>query len=137
MKAITKRLPGILTAFVLLASLLTPFIQTPTPVSAAWLGTWENRIEFKIDKSRIDSDLTDFPILLHLSADTGVSGLDFTPVFDELTSDANRLKIAITAADGTTECYAEIKSWSDATETAWLFFKAPSVTSATYSNFFI
>jgi len=48
-------------------------------------------------------------------------------VFDELGSDANRKKIAVTTDDGETECYVEIEKWDDANEKAWLWVKVPSI----------
>lgn len=95
---------------------------------AAWLGTWQNRLQIRVPSGSVSSTLTNFPLLVHLSAASGTNGADLTPVFDELTADANRNKIAITTSDGTTQCYVEIESWSDATEEAWLWFNAPSIT---------
>jgi len=61
-----------------------------------WLSGWENRIKMTIDYSeRIEATLTDFPVLVYLSAESGINGDDVTCVFDELQSDANREKIAI------------------------------------------
>jgi len=69
----------------------------------------ENKIQITIDHTKIDSDLSHFPVTVfetHLSE-----------VFDEL-SDANRKKIAFTKADGTTELYAEIEKYDQTNEKA-------------------
>ena len=71
----------------------------------------------------IASDLTDFPLLVKLSTTSGVDDDDMSAVFDELTSDSNRKKIAVTESDGTTELYVEIMKWDDANETALLWVK--------------
>ncbi len=50
------------------------------------LAGWntENRYKLVIDGSKIDGDLTDFPINITLSSGTGIGGVDTTFVFDEL-----------------------------------------------------
>ena len=93
----------------------------------AWLPGWGKRIEIGIDHTKVDAALSDFPVLIHLSAASGYASADVTAVFDELTSDANRKKIAVTTSDGSTECYVEIERWDDANEAAWLWVKVPSV----------
>jgi hypothetical protein len=93
----------------------------------AWLGTWAHRIEITIPDTNIDGNLTNFPVLIYLSTSSGTGAADVSAVFDELTSDANRKKIAITTSNGTTECYVEIEKWVDADEEAWLWVKIPSI----------
>lgn len=78
----------------------------------AWLSGWDKRIKLTVDHTKIDADLSWFPITVILSSTHG------SCVFDELTSDANRFKIAFTKVDGTTELYAEIEEWDDANESA-------------------
>jgi len=87
----------------------------------AWLSGWAKRIEITIDHDDIDSELTHFPVLIYLSAASGVEDDDVSCVFDELTSDDNRKKIAVTKSDGTTQLYVEIEKWDDANEKAWLW----------------
>lgn len=94
---------------------------------ASWLGTWQKRIELTIDDTNVDSDLTNFPVLIYVSAASGIGDVDASAVFDELTSDGNRKKIAVTTADGQTQCYVEIERWDDASEMAWLWVKVPSI----------
>ncbi|MFC1866485.1 DUF2341 domain-containing protein, partial [Chloroflexota bacterium] len=92
-----------------------------------WLGTWQDRIEIKVDYSKVESTLTNFPALIHLSSSSGTNSADLTEVFDELKADSNRNKIAVTKSDGTTQCYVEIESWDDADEQAWLWVRIPIV----------
>jgi hypothetical protein len=94
----------------------------------AWLSGWAKRVKLTVDAGDITADLTNFPILLYLSTSSGYNAEDISFIFDELTSDANRLKIAVTISDGTTQCYVEIDKWDDANEKAWLWVKVPSVT---------
>lgn len=93
----------------------------------AWLTGFTNRLKITIPSDNIDSTLTDFPILLKLTTDCGLTGFDASLVFDELELDANRFKIAVTASDGTTQRYVEIEKWDDSSEEAWLWVKVPSV----------
>jgi hypothetical protein len=92
-----------------------------------WLNGWGNRIEIVIDHNKIDANLTNFPILVHLSTSSGINGNDVSAVFDKLGSDANRKKIAVTTSDGVSQCYVEISYWSDANEQASLWVKVPSI----------
>jgi len=106
-------------------------------MTLAWLGTWAHRIEITLDNTNVDSDLSNFPVLLYLSAASGIGDVDVSAIFDELTADANRKKIAVTTDDGTTQCYVEIEKWDDANEKAWLWVKVPSVTTAVVTTLFL
>jgi len=87
----------------------------------SWLTGYNKRIKVTVSNTNIDSDLTHFPLLLTLGSSVGTGSDDTTCVFDELTSDANRKKIAVTKTDGTTQCYVEIEQWDDANEKAVLW----------------
>jgi hypothetical protein len=89
----------------------------------SWLSGWNHRIKLTIDSSKVDANLSDFPVLVYLSTLSGIGDVDVSCVFDELTSDDNRKKIAVTKSDGTTQCYVEIEKWDDANEQAWLWTK--------------
>ncbi|MBU1045829.1 DUF2341 domain-containing protein, partial [Patescibacteria group bacterium] len=89
--------------------------------SVAWLGTWSKRIEITASNTNVDNDLTQFPVLLKLGTSVGTNSADVSAVFDELQSDDNRTKIAVTKSDGTTELYVEIEKWDDANEQAVLW----------------
>lgn len=94
---------------------------------ATWLEGWQNRIELTIDDTNVDNDLTNYPVMIYLSASSGQGSDDVSFVFDHLTADANRKKIAVTTDDGVTECYVEIEKWDDGNEKAWLWVKVPSI----------
>ncbi len=94
-----------------------------------WMDNGSNRVKVTIDSSKVDSDLTDFTILVYISTSSGIGTADLSFVFDELTADGNRKKIAVTLEDGITECYVEIEKWDDANEKAWLWVKVPSISS--------
>jgi hypothetical protein len=93
-----------------------------------WLSDWSKRVEITIDNTNIDSDLTHFPVPILLGTSVGQDSDDVSFVFDELTSDANRKKIAVTKSDGTTEIYVEIEFWDDANEKALLWVSKSDLT---------
>jgi hypothetical protein len=89
-----------------------------------------SRLPLTVDHTKIDSDETNFPLTLFLSSSCGATNVDASEVFDTLSSDANRKKIAITTADQVTQCYVEIESWNTASKTAVLHVKVPSISSS-------
>lgn len=103
----------------------------------AWLKNWTHRVKITIDQDDIDATLTNFPILIYLSASSGRNSDDISFIFDVLESDNNRKKIAITTSDGTTQCFAEIEKWDDANEQAWLWVKVPSVASGADTDLYL
>ncbi|EMS79218.1 LamG domain-containing protein [Desulfotignum phosphitoxidans] len=72
-----------------------------------------------IDSSKIDSDLSHFPLPIALGAAVGLTDADVTDIFDAV--GANYLKIAITMADGETQLYVEIEQWDTVSEKALLW----------------
>jgi len=107
--------------------LILSFFSTFKIVRAEWLSGWGKRVKLVIDQNDIDSDLSGFPVLIYLSASSGRGPDDVSFVFDEIQSDSNRKKIAVTTSDGTTQCYVEIERWDQASEKAWLWAKVPTV----------
>lgn len=99
------------------------------PSQPGWLTGWGKRVGIAIDHDDVDSDLTDFAVLLHLSSSSGRDGDDVTFIFDELQTGANRMKIAITTEDSSEQCYVEIDDWDQGNEEAWLWVKVPSINS--------
>jgi len=102
----------------------------------AWLSGWNKRVKLTIDSGDIDAALSDFPILVYISASSGINSEDISFVFDELTQDANRKKIAVTLGEDT-ECYVEIEKWDDANEKAWLWIKVPTIASGSNTDLYL
>jgi hypothetical protein len=96
----------------------------------AWLSGFGNRLKIVIPSDNIDSTLSNFPILLKLTTSCGLTNFDASIVFDELQSDANRFKIAVTGSDGVSQRYVEIERWDDSSEEAFLWIKVPSISSS-------
>ncbi len=105
--------------------------NTSAKVSAVaprnWLSGWEKRVKLMIDNDDIDDSLASFPVLIYLSNSSGIYDDDVEFVFNELQSDANRKKIALTTSDGVTQCYTEIEKWDATNKQAWLWTKVPSL----------
>lgn len=90
-----------------------------------WLNGWDKRIKITIDHNDVASNLSNFPVLIHLSNASGRNTDDVSFIFNELQSGANRKKIAVTTSDAKTQLYVEIERW-DSGE-AWLWAKVPSI----------
>jgi hypothetical protein len=119
-----------------LALVLSFSLVAATPVMAqSWLSGWSYRVEINIDSDKIDGVLVDFPVLLYLSTSSGIDPDDISFVFDEL--GAEKLKLAVTTDDGTTQCYVEIEKWDDANKQAWLWVKVPSISSSTDTTLYL
>jgi len=115
----------------------SPIIDTGKTTAFGWLLGWQKRVKFTTNAGDIDADLTNFPFLLYLSTSSGYNADDVSFIFDALQSDANRLKIAVTTSDGTSQCYVEIEKWDDVNEKAWLWVKAPSVSGTVDTDFYL
>jgi pimeloyl-ACP methyl ester carboxylesterase len=104
---------------------LLDFGSEEIEADGGWLVGWDKRVKVTIDQNDVDSNLSDFPIMIHLSSSSGWNNDDVTFVFDEVGSDSK--KIAVTEGDGVKECYVEIEDWDDTNEQAWLWTKIPTV----------
>ena len=90
-----------------------------------------NTIDLYISNNNIDSDLTDFPLLINLSNSSGKGGHDLTEVFDTIGSDYTRLKIY--DSNGL-QLYTEVENWDVTNKTAQLWVKVPTISSSTSTH---
>ena len=102
-----------------------------------WLSGWDKRVKITIDHNYVSSDLTNFPVLIHLGNSSGQNNDDVTFVFNELINDSNCKKIAVTTSDKTTQCYVEIEKWDTSNKQAWLWVKVPNISSATDTDLYL
>lgn len=102
--------------------------------SSGYLEGFSKRIELTIDSSKVDSDLTNFPILIKLSSSSGISDSDLSSIFTEL--GANSKKIAVTTSNNT-QCYVEIERWDNANNLAILWAKIPSIDDDTDTTLYL
>jgi hypothetical protein len=127
----------ILVVAVLASAVLAGIARSGQVEAAGWLGQWSKRTAITLDHSRFDADLSGFPVLVKFGTSAGRDSQDVSFVFDELVSDVNRFKIAVTSADGVSQCYVEIVRWSQAEETAFLYVKVPMVSYAADTVLFL
>lgn len=111
-------------------------VVTQTLINSMWLDGWDKRVKLTIDHNDINENLTDFPTLIYLGNSSGCNNDDITFIFDELQSDTNRRKIAVTTKDNT-QCYVEIEKWNDANEQAWLWVRVPNISSVVNTNLYL
>jgi len=112
-------------------SIISALLHTPPSkiVSASpdWLSGWYNRRLLTINGTRVDSALTDFPVLVKLRSS----------FFDFSKAQTNGQDVRFTGSDGTTLLKYEIEKWSSAGGEAYLWVKIPSVASGSDTSFFM
>ena len=101
-----------------------------------WLHGWDQRVPITLDHEDVDSELTDFPVLIYISNSSGRGDDNLSFIFDEI-SYANRKKIAVTTADGASQCYVEIEAWNPTDEEAWLWVRVPAVSNTTDTRLYL
>jgi len=102
-----------------------------------WLSGWDKRVKITIDHNDVSSDLTNFPILIYIGDSSGQNNDNVTFIFNELVSDGNRKKIAVTTSDKTTQCYVEIEKWDTSNKQAWLWVKVPNISSTADTDLYL
>lgn len=103
-------------------------------INSSVLVVRDGDIMIEIDPDLVDSDLTDFPFMVHLSSSCGTDSFDATDIFDTL--GANKLKIRATD-DNDNDLYVEIERWDHVSEVAILWIKVPTVSSTDTTYVFI
>jgi len=89
---------------------------------------WANRFRISVDISKVDEDLTDFPVCITLASGVGISNYDATDIFDELISISGTKNIAV-VDESYNQLYTEIESWDWVNEKAVLWAKVPNISS--------
>lgn len=56
-----------------------------------WLSNWSKRIKLTINKDKIDSNLSNFPVLIKISFGSGINNKDLTGIFDEMSPEVSSL----------------------------------------------
>jgi len=112
-------------------------VETSLVDSGGWLQGWGRRVKLNIDSNDIDENLTDFPVLVYLSSSSGRINDNLSFVFDEIPSDSDRKKIAVTTSDDMTQCYTEIEKWNATSEEAWLWVRVPSISDSSNTELYL
>ncbi|MDD1671127.1 MAG: DUF2341 domain-containing protein, partial [Methanomicrobiales archaeon] len=87
--------------------------------------TWGYRKKITIDHTKVSGTQSDFPVLVSLASDTGLSA--------HARSDGH--DIVFTSSDGTTKLSHEIESYSSGSLTAWV--KVPSLSSGSDTDIYL
>lgn len=107
-----------------------------TYASPDWWNTdWQYRIKLTIAAGDIGSDLSNFPVLVHLSSSCGKGGSDLSGIFDGKTRD-NGEDIRFVDSDDLTLLNYEIEKWDNSGE-AWIWVKLDSVSSSEDTEFYM
>lgn len=94
----------------------------------AWYNSnWQYRKEITIDSTKVDGDLTDWPLTVLLDSD------------GDLASNAQSSgdDILFTASDGTTKLSHEIENYDGSTGTLWAHVKIPSLSSSSDTTIYV
>lgn len=89
---------------------------------------YTNRIKVTVPTSKIDADLTNFPVAVQLS--------DLGSTFFDASQNSGQ-DIVVTSSDGTTRLAVELKNVSTVTDSGQLYFKAASLSSSSATDFYI
>ncbi len=112
---------------VLLASLFTVFVPAQ-PVKAAdwWNESWANRIKITFDHSAVATNMSNFPIGIHL--DTSISGFSWADIQDDGDD------VRFVDSDDATALPYEIELWDDGND-AWLWVQVPQIDGGSNTDF--
>jgi hypothetical protein len=75
-----------------------------------WLTGWAKRFKIIVDASKIDADLTGFPLAVYLNSGAGLTDFDVTAIFDDLNPEVN------TTFTGLQHWYRMLKSSTNLTD---------------------
>ena len=96
----------------------------------AWYNaSWTNRVKVTVLATKVDADLTNFPVYVDLSG--------LPAGFHTNVNQTDGRDIRVTKADGSTELAREVVFYDSATNTGELHFKADALANATDTDFYI
>ena len=62
-------------------------------ISVGATSEWANSITITIDSSKVDANLTNFPLLLNLGESSGIGNTNLAAFFTELGANSNKLSV--------------------------------------------
>ncbi|MCA9402288.1 MAG: DUF2341 domain-containing protein [Candidatus Omnitrophica bacterium] len=110
---------ALITLFVCVMGMVCP--RTAFTVAPWFDSNWNYRKQITVDETKVPSDLTDFPMLINLSADSDLAGH----------AQADGDDILFTASDGTTQLDHEIERYDAGTGALVAWVEVPLLTSTT------
>jgi PKD repeat protein len=97
---------------------------TPSP---PWYCGWSYRKNITIDKSKVPSDQTNFPVFINLASDADLSARARSDGYD----------ILFTSSDGTTKLSHEIETYTSGTGALVAWVKVPTLTSSANTSIYM
>ncbi len=94
---------------------------------SSWLAGWQYAIKITVDHTKIDADLTDFPMLVKLNSDN----------FDFSKANSDGSDIRFTDSDGVTLLPYEIEAYDSTNQKAEVWVKIPSISSTADTEFYL
>jgi hypothetical protein len=83
-------------------------------------------LTLSVSSGLVASDLSNFPLLVHISTQSGIENLNTTEVFDEVGSNFNRLQIL---DENGTSLPIEVESWDTDNKEGYLWTNVPAICS--------
>jgi len=100
---------------------------TPVGGMSGWYAGWSYRKALTIDGTKVTANHTDFPVLVSLAADAGLTA----------SAQADGGDIVFTSADGTTKLSHQIESFHRTSGTLVAWVKVPSLPTATNTTLYM
>jgi hypothetical protein len=98
--------------------------------AAAWYSSsWLYRVKITVDHTKVDADLTDFPVFVNLA--------NLPAGFHANVNQTDARDIRVTSSDGTTELPRDVVFYNSSSDTGELHFKASSLANSANTEFFI
>lgn len=105
--------------------------SSPSP-EGAWFNSdcsWDYRLKITIDNTKVNADLTDFPVYVDLA--------DLPAEFHTNVNQTDARDIRVTTSDEVTEVAREVVFYDSTTDTGELHFIAPALSNASDTEFYI
>lgn len=99
------------------------------PSSNWYNSSWTKRVKITVQASKVSGTVTNFPVYVNLA--------NLPAAFHTNVNQTDARDIRVTSADGTTELAREVVFYNSTSDTGELHFKAPSLSSASNTDFYI
>ena len=99
------------------------------PSSNWYNSSWTKRVKITVQASKVSGTVTNFPVYVNLA--------NLPAAFHTNVNQTDARDIRVTSGDGTTELAREVVFYNSTSDTGELHFKAPSLSSASNTDFYI
>lgn len=98
---------------------------------------YQNKILITIPKGAVEETVTDFPVLINISSESGLNKVDISKIFDELSLASDYSKVAITDFTQTIRYCAEVENWDPLKRSAQIWVRVPEISSIADTRMYI